>query len=99
MSEAVFEVDGDRFLPTDASRAGWYPDALHGGPVAALFARAMERVEAPVPMMVVRLTVDLLRPVPTRPLTVVTDLSRPGKRIQVIGFVHSQNGRPIRKRV
>ena len=84
MSEAVFEVDGDRFLPTPAARAGWYPDALHGGPVAALFAREMERVEAPVPMMVVRLTVDLLRPVPTRPLTVVTELSRPGKRIQVI---------------
>ncbi len=87
MSTSVFEVDGDRFLPQPAARAGWYADALHGGPVAALFARQVERVEAPVPMMVTRLTVDLMRPVPTLPLTVHTTVARAGKRIQVIDAV------------
>lgn len=87
MSDAVFEVDGDRFLPQPAARAGWYADALHGGPVAALFARQVERLEAPVPMMVTRLTVDLMRPVPTRPLAVHTTVARAGKRIQVIDAV------------
>jgi hypothetical protein len=92
MSAAVFEVEGEKFLPTASSRAGWYPDALHGGPVAALFAREVERVEAPVPMMVVRLTVDLLRPVPTRPLTVATHVARSGKRIQVIDATMEAEG-------
>lgn len=87
MSDAVFETDGRQFIPSPAARAGWYPDALHGGPVAALFAREIERVEAPVPMMVTRLTIDLMRPVPTRPLQVRTSVTRPGKRIQVIDAV------------
>lgn len=84
MSEAVFERDGDRFIPQPAARAGWYEDGLHGGPVAALFARQIEQVEAPVPMMVTRLTFDLMRPVLTRPLSVRTKVVRSGKRIQVI---------------
>ena len=92
MSSAVFEVDGDRFIPQSVARAGWYADALHGGPVAALIARQVELVEAPVPMMVTRLTVDLMRPVPTRPLTVRTAVARAGKRIQVIDAVIEAEG-------
>lgn len=92
MSAAVFTVDGDRFLPSDAARARWYPDALHGGPVAALFARQVERVPAAVPMMVVRLTVDLMRPVPTRPLTVTTRVVREGRRIQVVDATMEADG-------
>jgi hypothetical protein len=92
MSAAIFEIDGDRFLPQSSARAGWYPDALHGGPVAALFARQVERVEAPVPMMVTRLTVDLMRPVPTKPLTVRTEVARVGKRIQIIDAVMEAEG-------
>ena len=84
MSGAIFDIDGDRFLPAPVSRARWYAEALHGGPVAALFARQVERVAAPVPMMVTRLTVDLMRPVPTKPLIVNTKVARAGKRIQVI---------------
>lgn len=87
MSTSVFEVDGDRFLPQPSARAGWYADALHGGPVAALFARQIERVESPVPMVVTRITLDLMRPVPTRPLTVRTEVARTGKRIQLIDAV------------
>lgn len=84
MSAAIFELDGDRFLPTRESRAGWYPDALHGGPVAALFARAFEAVPAPVPMMITRITIDLMRQVKTVPLAVATRVVRTGKRIQVM---------------
>lgn len=83
MSAAVFEIDGDAFLPGPAARAGWYEDALHGGPVAALFARQFEAIPTPVPMQVTRLTVDLMRPVPTRPLRVSTRVTRQGRRIQV----------------
>jgi len=40
MTEALFEVEGDGFLPTELSQGPWDPDALHGGAPAALMARA-----------------------------------------------------------
>jgi hypothetical protein len=73
----------------------WYEDALHGGPIAALFAREAERVAAAVPMRVARLTVDLLRPVPTRALDLETKVTREGRRIQVIESVLSRDGTPL----
>lgn len=39
---SLFVPVGDRWLPTDLARGPWSPDALHGGPVAALVARAVE---------------------------------------------------------
>jgi len=92
---ALFEIDGNRVLPAPEGRAMWYEDALHGGPIAALFAREAERAASPVPMRVVRLTVDLLRPVPTVPLVLESRVAREGRRIQVVESVLSQNGTPL----
>jgi len=82
MAEALFRPDGDRWLPDPLTRGPWSPDAMHGGPVAALLARAAERVEAPSPMHPARLTIDLMRPVPLVPLRVRTTVLRPGKKVQ-----------------
>lgn len=80
----LYLPDGDGFLPTIASRGPWSPDAQHGGPVAALLVREAERVESVVPLAVMRLTLELLRPAPLRRLTVRSRLRRPGKRVQLI---------------
>src|SRR5947199_377466 len=64
MSEALFVPEGERFLPTELCRGPWSPDAQHGGPPAALLARAVERLGGGDGMQVARLTVELLRPVP-----------------------------------
>jgi hypothetical protein len=85
MLTALFDVDGDRFVPTDLTRGPWTPDAQHGGPPAALLTRAVEAVDAPLPMQVARATFELLRPVPLAPLTITTDVLRPGKKVQLIG--------------
>jgi hypothetical protein len=92
---ALFEIDGDRVKPAPEGRAMWYEDALHGGPIAALFAREAERAPAPVPMRVVRLGVDLLRPVPTSPLRLESRVTREGRRIQVIESVLSDGDVPL----
>jgi hypothetical protein len=52
--------------------------------VAALLARMVERAPTEVPTQVVRLTVELLRPVPIRPLEVRASVTRPGKRVQLV---------------
>jgi len=84
VSEAIYRVDGDRFVPGLESRATWYEEAQHGGPVAALLAREIEQVEVEAPMLITRLTVDLMRPVPVSPLRVQSRVIRHGRRIQVL---------------
>jgi hypothetical protein len=81
---ALFERDGDRFIPTALARGPWSPDALHGGPPAALLARAIEQFAAERAMFVARITLELLRPVPLAPLHIQTRLVRPGRKVQLI---------------
>lgn len=82
--DALFQPDGAHLVPTEFARGPWTPDALHGGPVAALLARAIESVPTDEPMHVTRLTVELLRPVPQAPLSVSTSVARPGRKIQLV---------------
>ena len=84
VADALFTFDGVHYTPTDFSRGPWTADALHGGPVAALVARAAESCEAPGPMYSARLTVELLRPVPVAPLAVEAVVARPGRKVQLI---------------
>jgi hypothetical protein len=49
-----------------------------------LLARTVEAAEALVPMQLVRLTVELLRPVPVAPLRATARVTRPGKKVQVV---------------
>jgi len=78
----VFELDGDVARPTALARGPWSPHAMHGGAPAALLARTVERHDPGPATFVARMTIDLLRPVPLAPLTVVARTSRPGKRVQ-----------------
>ncbi len=87
MNDALFHPDGDRWVATDFARGPWSPDALHGGPVAALVGRAVETCPSDEPMHVARLTVELLRPVPLVPLTVTATISRPGRKVQLVDVV------------
>ena len=83
--EALFVAEGDNYVPTGLSRGPWSADALHGGAVAALLARASESYPSEQAMFVARLTVELLRPVPLSALAVRTSLLRPGRRVQLVG--------------
>jgi hypothetical protein len=90
---SLFEqVDADRYLATELSRGPWAPDALHGGPPAALVGGCLEQAIAAfadaelggaVSFFPARVTVELLRPVPLAELTVATQLRRPGRRVCV----------------
>jgi hypothetical protein len=87
MADALFLPDGDRFVPTPLARGPWSPEAQHGGPPAALVMRCCERAPGGEGMRVVRLTVELVRPVPLVPLTVTTRLARPGRKVQLVEAV------------
>jgi Thioesterase-like superfamily len=84
MSDALFTLDGDRFVPSEHARGPWDPAAMHGGPPAALMGGAMEALPSEAAMVVVRTTVEILRPVPLRPVAVSARVERNGRRVQLL---------------
>ena len=84
MTDAIFERRGDAFFATDLARGPWDPNAQHGGAPAALLGGELERLDPRPDMRIVRITYELLRPVPLGELRVETQIVRPGKRVQLL---------------
>jgi hypothetical protein len=76
--------DITHFLPTRLAGGPWNPSHQHGGAVSGLLTRALHRIESPVPMRLVRITVEMFRGVPMTPLRVETRVLRAGRRIQSV---------------
>jgi hypothetical protein len=89
---ALFLPEGDRLVPTQFAVGPWSPDALHGGPVAAVAARAAESVDGGGEFPLVRLTLELLRPVPLTALRTTSRVVQPGRRVQLIDTVVEADG-------
>ncbi len=86
MPTALYERDGDLFVPSELTRGPWSPDAQHGGAPGALLATLAHEFEGGDGMSLVRLTIELLRPVPLTPLRVTAALERPGYKVQLIAL-------------
>ena len=93
MSAAVFTRRGDVLVPSGHARGPWAPDAMHGGAPSAALAGAVER-RAPG-MRLARLTVELLGAVPLLPLSIDTELVKPGRSFQVVDARASAGGREV----
>lgn len=75
----VYEVDGYIAHTQPCAAGSWDPSMQHGGAPAAPIAWAIERMPTRDPMQVVRMTLDLLRPIPVAPLEIKIDIpSVPG---------------------
>ena len=66
-TDALYLPDGDRFVATDHTVGGWYPNMQSGGAVLPLLGHHLDGVPTLAPMGLTRLTVDLVRPVPIGP--------------------------------
>jgi len=86
MSEGnfFFEADGNRYHPTPRTRGPWDPQSLHGRVIAGLLAHQIEREHGEPAFQPARLTVDMFRVAPMKPMTVTTALVRDGNRIKVV---------------
>lgn len=78
-----FHRDGAFYLPTPHTRGPWDPNSLHGRVIAGLLMYEVERLHLDPAFQVSRLTVDMFRVAPMRPVTVVTSVVRDGNRIRV----------------
>jgi hypothetical protein len=98
VAQSFFEPDGDRFVATELTRGPWNATHQHGGPPSALLARALERTlaaSAPLPMQIVRITVEFLRPILLAPVTLATEMERAGKKVARLSGTASIEGTPV----
>jgi len=93
--EAIYRVVGASIETSAFAGGPWDPRLQHGAAPSSLICWAIERLPAPVPMRVARLTVDLLRPVPVAPLTLETEVLREGRKIQLIAARLLANGNEV----
>jgi hypothetical protein len=92
---ALFTEQDGLFVPSGHARGPWDINSLHGGAPAALLARAVERLEAPGPMLLSRITMEFVGAVPLAPLEVRAEVVRPGKRLQLVEATISADGREV----
>ena len=73
----------DTFVATALTRGPWHNGLQHGGPPTALLARALSRAgDHADDFALVRMTVDLLRPVPIGPVHLAVQPIRLGREVQ-----------------
>lgn len=78
-------ADGEWFEPTAFTRGPWDPNACHAGPPTALLARASELA---IPHQdLVRLTVNLVRPIPFSGFRISSEVTRPGRTVSTTKMV------------
>jgi hypothetical protein len=94
MPDAFFTIDGEWFRPTENARGPWDPNACHAGPPAGLLARASELL---VPdQQLVRLTVELTRPIPYAGFRIDAAVTRKGRTVSTTEMtVVDVDGRPV----
>ncbi len=91
---ALYERVPGGFEPSEFARGPWSADAQHAGPPAALLAGALEAAAADH-FQLVRMSVEILRPVPMSLLYIEGDVLRGGKRLCVTEARLEAEGTPI----
>jgi hypothetical protein len=86
--------DESVFSATDYTVGPWARDAQHGGPPAALLGRAIEDTVGP-DKQIVRVTFDILRPVPVGKVELQTRVVRPGKKVSLVESTMSAAGKEV----
>jgi hypothetical protein len=97
VSESFFLPQGTAFLATEATRGPWDDAHQHAGPPSGLLGRALERFQPRDDARIVRVTIEILRPVPIAEIEVDVAVARPGKRVELLEAVMTANGEAVSK--
>lgn len=84
-----------RYRSTEHTRGPWSPLTQHMGPPSALLAGAMEALPTDAPMMITRVTVEILGPVPVTELTVSATVTRSGRSVELLSAELHADDRPV----
>lgn len=84
-----------RYEATEHAAGPWDPGHQHGGPPAALLARAIEAVRPRPDHWIARIAFDIIGPVPLGELEVAAHLIRPGRSVELLEAELTAHGRPV----
>lgn len=90
-------IDEHRFESTEHTIGPWSMESQHAGPPSALLGRAIERTGENTSFHVARFTAEILRPVPIEPLTVTTEVVRPGRNVELIEATLATDSQEVMK--
>jgi hypothetical protein len=88
---------GDKYQATRATQGPWDPNAMHGGPVAALLATltVTKAAELSPTLRLTRLSLDFLGGLPVAELEAKVTVPRPGRRVALVEASLSTGGRSV----
>ena len=96
MAESFFlPLDEGRWRATVHTTGPWDERFQHGGPPSALLGRAIENVAPREDVMVARVTVEILGPIPVGDLDLRAAVVRPGRSVELVEAVLSADGRDV----
>ena len=96
MAESFFQPLGEgRWRATTHTTGPWDERFQHGGPPSALLGRAVEGVAPRADVMVARITVEILGPIPVGDLDLRAAMLRPGRSVELVEAVLSADGRDV----
>ncbi len=95
MPEAIYRREGDLYLPTEWAGGPWSRNHQHGGPVNGLLASAVAGAAEETGLRPIRLTIDLLGPVPLKPLVLEWEFVRRGRRMAIVDARLAHEGRVV----
>lgn len=93
--QSVYRIEGAVAHTSPLAGGPWNPELQHGGAPAALVAWIAEQIPTAQPMHGVRLTLDLMRPLPIVPLEFKTEILREGRKIQLVGISILASGKEV----
>ncbi len=96
MTEAFWIPEGNEmFHATIHTQGPWDPQFQHGGPPAALLVRQLEACSPREDMLLARVSIDILAPVPIATFTAVAHVLRPGRSVELLEASLEHEGRVI----
>jgi hypothetical protein len=96
VTESFYSPLGEgRWRSTVHTTGPWDARFQHGGPPSALLGRAIEHTDPREDMMVARVTVEILGPIPVGDLDLRASVVRPGRSVELVEAVLSAAGRDV----
>jgi hypothetical protein len=87
--------ENERFRATQYTQGPWNPHFQHGGPPAALLVRQMEQCAPRSDMLLARISIDILGPIPITTLHAHARIVRPGRSVELLEAVLEHDGRAV----
>lgn len=95
MAEAIYRREGDLYHPNEGAGGPWSRQHQHGGPVNGLLASAVAEAAEETGLRPIRVSVDLLGPVPLEPLLLQWEFARRGRRMAMVDARLECEGRAV----